>query len=356
MTASAARRGVISRSSTDFYTLGLRLGWEIDIWGRVRATQRTAAFSAYSAEADFLFTQYSIAASVARAYFLVIEAGLQLDVARKSLNALERTNRIVNVQLDNGVATGLDVALSQRDLANARDSVIDAEGAQRLAIRSLEVLLGRYPGALLDSRPELPATPPPPPAGLPSSLLQRRPDLIAAELSVAAAFNNVRAAQAARLPTISLTSTLGGSSTELADVLDPENVAWQVAGNLVGPLFDGGLRQSAVDQGRAQQQQAAAGYAQAALDAFQEVETSLDQNEVLRAREEVLKQAATQANRAFELAQLRYQEGETDLLDVLTIQSTAFAADSALVTVQRALLEEWINLNLALGGDWETAP
>ena len=352
ITASGARGGVLRAPSADSYSLGGQLNWEVDVWGRVRANKRAAALGAYSAEADYQFTQYSIAAAVAQSYFLTIEAGLQLEVARKSLAALTETDRIVNAQRDIGVATGLDVALSKRDLANARDNVFSAEASRRLAVRALEVLLGRYPSALLEARSTLPQTPPSPPAGLPSSLLSRRPDIIAAELSVAAAANSVSAAQAARLPTISLTSTIGGSSTELSDVLDPENVAWQVAGNLLGPLFDGGLRKGAVDEARGAEERAIGAYAQTVLAAFEEVETSLDQNIVLRNREATLREAALQANRAFELAQIRYEEGETDLLDVLTIQSTAFTADSALVSVQRALLEEWIALNLALGGDW----
>ena len=350
--SNASRAGVLRIPSTDSYGAGLQLSWEADIWGRVRATRRAAVMSAYSAEVDFLFSQYSIAAAVAQTYFLVIEAGLQLDVARKSLAALTETDRIVNAQRDIGVATGLEVALSKRDLANARDSVLEAEGGRRLAVRALETLIGRYPGTLLDAPSQLPETPPPPPPGLPSTLLERRPDIVAAELNVAAAFNNISAAQAARLPTISLTSSINGASSELSDVLDPENVAWQVIGNLVGPLFDGGLRKGAVDAARGQQEQAVGAYAQAVLTAFQEVEGSLDQNQVLRKRVAVLREAATQAQRAFELAQIRYEEGETDLLDVLTIQSTAFAADSALVAAERALLDEWIALNLALGGDW----
>ncbi len=352
VTGSAARSGVVEFPSDDSYSIGLQLNWEADVWGRVRAGKRAAVLSAFSQEADFLFTQYSIAATVAQTYFLAIETGLQLDVAKKSLNALQQTDAIVEAQREIGVATGLDVALSKRDLANARDAVLDAEVNRRTALRALEVVLGRYPAGLVSAPPALPAPPSPPPAGLPSSLLERRPDLIAAELSVAAAFNNVSAAQAARLPTISLTSTIGGSSSELADVLDPENVAWQVVGNFFGPLFDGGLRKGAVDQARAQQEAAIGAYAQAAIDAFQEVETSLDQTTTLRARETTLAEAAAQANRAFELSRIRYEEGETDLFDVLTIQSSAFAADSALVSVRRALLDEWINLNLALGGGW----
>ena len=352
VSTSGSRGSAIEIPSADSYSLGLQLSWEADVWGRVRATKRAAALGAYSAEADFLFTHYSIAAAVAQTYFLVIEAGLQLGVAQKSFGALTQTDRIVAAQRDIGVATGLDVALSKRDLANARDAVLEAESAHRIATRALELLLGRYPAALPETPQGLPTIPPPPPAGLPSSLLERRPDLIAAELNVAAAFNNISAAQAARLPTISLTSTIGGSSSDLADVLDPENIAWQIAGNLIGPLFDGGLRKGFVEEARAEQEQAIGAYAQAILRAFEEVESSLDQNVVLRNREAVLKEAAYQANSAFRYATIRYEEGETDLLDVLTIQSTAFAASSALVSIQRALLEEWVALNLALGGSW----
>ncbi|MEL6361771.1 MAG: efflux transporter outer membrane subunit [Pseudomonadota bacterium] len=353
VTGSASRGGVVEFPSSDSYSLGLQLNWEADIWGRVRANKRAAAFNAYSAEVDFVFTQYTIAAAVAQAYFLAIEAGLQLDVANKSLNALKQTDEIVSAQREIGVATGLDLALSRRDLANARDAVLEAEGGQRLALRALEALLGRYPGADLKTRTTLPATPAPPPPGTPASLLARRPDLIAAERSIAAAFNSVSAARAARLPTISLVSTINGSSSELSDVLDPENVAWQLAGNLLGPLFDGGLRKAAADEASAVQLQAVNAYAQAAITAFQEVEDSLDQNTVLRNRREALKDAAKEANHAFEIAQIQYEEGESNLLDVLTIQSTAFAADSTLVSVERALLVEWINLNLALGGSWQ---
>ena len=318
----------------------------------MRTSRRAAAFSAYSAEADFVFSQYALAAAVAQTYFLVIEAGLQKEVSQKSFAALQETNRIVSAQYELGAGSALDLALSRADLAGARASVAEAEGAERNAIRALEVLLGRYPAAELEGRVSLPEAPPPPPAGLPSALLERRPDIIAAELTVASAFNNVQSARAARLPAISLTSSINGSSTELADIVDPENVVWQVAGNLLGPLFDGGLRKARVDEANAGQKLAIAAYGQTALSAFQEVESSLDQNIVLRERALALREAAEQANRAFEIAQLRYQEGETDLLDVLTIQSNSFAADSALVSVERAQLDEWINLNLALGGGW----
>ncbi|MEL6245015.1 MAG: TolC family protein, partial [Pseudomonadota bacterium] len=131
--------------------------------------------------------------------------------------------------------------------------------------------------------------------------------------------------------------------------------AWQAATSLVAPLIDGGLREAQVEQATAEQKQAISAYGQAALDAFQEVEGSLDQNVVLRERATALREAANEANRALRIVRLRYDEGETDLLDVLTIQQRVFTADADLVSIERARLDEWVGLNLALGGDWRAS-
>ncbi len=333
--------------------LGLQVDWELDVWGRIRSGKQAAAASAESAEADYRYAQHSLAAAVSRAYFVAIEAGLQADVARKTFETLTETTRIVTVQEENGLATAQDLALAKSDLANADATLTQAEGAQRDALRALEVLLGRYPAADLKVRTALPATPPPPPAGVPSEILERRPDIVAAERQVAAAFNSLDQAKAAKMPAISLTSSIGGSSNQLSNLLDPANVAWTVGGNLLAPIFDGGARQAQVEISTAEQEQALAAYGQAALDAFNEVETNLDQSTVLREREQSLDAAANEAGEALRIAQLRFNEGESDLLDVLTIQQRVFSTQSALVNVQRARLEQRVNLNLALGGDWE---
>jgi NodT family efflux transporter outer membrane factor (OMF) lipoprotein len=353
LNSSASRGGSVEGASADSYSLGLQASWEADIWGRIRAGDQAASLSAQSAEADYVYSQYSLAAAVAQSYFLAIEAGLQADVAQKNLDALTETDRIVGVQQEFGLATSQDVALSKSDLARTRASLTAARGAQRDALRALEVLLGRYPAADLEVRTALPEMPPQPAPGIPSTLLERRPDIIAAERNVAAAFNSLDQAKAARMPSLSLTGSLGGSSADLANLLNPTNVAWQAATNLVAPLIDGGLRESQVTQANAEQKQAIAAYGQAALDAFQEVESGLDQSVVLLERFASLKVAADEANKALRIARLRYDEGETDLLDVLTIQQRVFSSDADLVSIERARLDEWVGLNLALGGDWE---
>ena len=353
LNSSGGRGGSVEGSSADSFSLSLQASWEADIWGRIRAGNQAAVLSAQSAEADYIYSQYSLAAAVARSYFLAIEAGLQADVAQKTLDALSETDRIVGVQQEFGLATSQDVALSKSDLAHTRASRIAAQGAQRDALRALEVLLGRYPAAELAVRAGLPAMPPQPNPGIPSSILERRPDVVAAERSVAAAFNSLDQAKAARMPSVSLTGSLGGTSPDLSNLLNPTNIAWQAATSLVAPLIDGGLRESQVRQATADQTQAIAGYAQTALEAFQEVENGLDQSVVLRDRSASLRVAAEEANKALRIARLRYDEGETDLLDVLTIQQRVFSSDADFVSIERSRLDAWINLNLALGGNWE---
>ncbi len=353
LSSGASRGGNIEDSGADSYSLTGQASWEIDLWGRIRAGNQAAVLSAEAAEADYVYSQYSLAAAVARAYFLSIEAGRQAETVQNTLNALNETDRIVGVQFEFGLATSQDVALSRSDLARTKASLVAAQGSQRDALRALEVLLGRYPSADVEVRQDLPPVPAPPPPGLPSDLLERRPDIIAAERRVAASFNSLDQAKAARMPSISLTGSVGGSSGDLTNLINPTNIAWQAATSLVAPLIDGGLRESQIEQASAEQKQAIAGYGDAVLNAFQEVEGSLDQTVVLRERAVSLEEAAKEANNALRIANLRYEEGETDLLDVLTIQQRVLSNEGDVVSIERAQLDEWIALNLALGGSWE---
>jgi NodT family efflux transporter outer membrane factor (OMF) lipoprotein len=354
LTASGARSGATDSSRPDAtsLSLGAQVSWEADVWGRLRSGQQGAVASAQAAEADFRAAQQSLAAATAKAYFTAIEAGIQADIARETLEILQEMQRIVNVKHENGMASGQDVALARSDLATARERLTTVEGSQRDAVRALEALLGRYPGADLEVRVSLPDVPSAPPAGLPSEVLERRPDIVAAERRVAAAFNATNQARTAQLPTIGLTGNVGGASSSLSDLLDPANVAWTAGTNLLAPIFDGGRRREAVEVATADQEQALAAYGQAAIKAFSELETNLDQGVIVHQRIADLNEAAAEAERAFKIARLRYDEGEEDLLSVLTIQQRVIGARSSLSSVERLLLEQRINLNLALGGGW----
>ena len=251
------------------------------------------------------------------------------------------------------MASAQDVSLARSDLASARERLTTVEGSYRDAVRALEALLGRYPGADLEIRESLPAVPPPAPAGLPSELLERRPDIVAAERRVAAAFNATSQARAAQLPSIGLTGNVGGASSSLSDLLDPANVSWTAGVNLLAPIFDGGRLREAVEIATVDQEQALIAYGQAAINAFSELETNLDQGVVVQQRIDDLQEAMVEAEKAFRLARLRYDEGEEDLLSLLTIQQRVIGARSSLSSVERLLLEQRVNLHLALGGGWE---
>ena len=349
---NSGRSGNLDAGASGTVGASLDVSWELDLWGRLRSGRRAAVESAAAAEADYQFAQHSLAASVARAYFVAIEARRQNELAAAIVEALEKTQRIVRVQYENGEATQQDLSLIKADVASARESLATAAGSQRDAQRSLELLLGRYPGAELEVANSLPAVPAPPPAGLPSSLLERRPDLIAAERRIAGAINGVDQAKAARLPQVALSGSIGGASNGLSSLLSASNVGWQAAGSLLQPIIDGGARRAQVELATADQEAALAAYVEAALAAFRDVETSLDQGVILREREAQLDIAVAEATRAFEIAQLRYQEGETGLVDVLNIQQRVFSSQSSEIAIERALLDQFVTLNLALGGDW----
>lgn len=347
-----------SRSGSDSSTvssqsLSLQLNWEVDLWGRISAGQQTAIASADAAAADYKYAQHSLAAATSKAYFVAIEAGQQAVILKEVLASLEETSRIVNVQHENGITSAQDVALTKSDLASTREQLIALEASQREALRALEVLLGRYPKGDISVESTLPLVPPMPPLGVPSEILERRPDLIASERLVAAAFNSVKQAKAARLPQLSLTSDIGGASSSLSDITDPANVVWQLAGNLLAPIFDGGTRQAQVDVATAEQEQALASYAQTALNAFSEVETNLDLATTLVQREAELAVAVSGAEKAHRIAKLRHEEGEIALIDLLAMQQRVLQARSNELSVKRLVLDQRINLFLALGGDWK---
>jgi len=195
----------------------------------------------------------------------------------------------------------------------------------------------------------LPNLPSFPPLGIPSSVLERRPDLIAAERQVAAAYSATAQAKVAQLPSFSLTSNVNGASSDLSNVLSPTNVVWQLAGNLFAPLFDGGRGELDIELATTDQKKAIANYKSKALGAFSEIENNLDLGISLAKRETALLEAYQQSEKAYRIADLRYQEGETELLDKLQIQQQTISAQSNLLSIKRSQLEQRINLYLALG-------
>lgn len=330
--------------------LQLQATWELDVWGNLRHAQAAAESDAVAYGLDYAYGRQSLAATVAKSWFVAKEANAQLVIAQELLQQQELTATITQAKRDAGAGVAMDAEVAEANVALAGDAVQRARLALDQARRALELLLGRYPAAELDVARDLPPTPEATPAtGLPAELLERRPDVIAADRRVAAAFHRVESAKAAKLPRVSLDGTLGS-------LLDPSDEVWSIGVNLLAPLLNGSRLDAQVKIANAQQKQALANYVQVGLQAFNEVETALASEHMLRGRLADLTQADQRLASASDIAQARYEAGVISILDLTQVRQQYFSARSTLLNVQSQLLQQRINLHLALGGSFDEKP
>jgi multidrug efflux system outer membrane protein len=331
----------------------LNASLELDVWGRVRYGQAAAQAQYASADADFSYARQSLAALVAKSYFLAVEAGLQQAIARDVLRAAEELLRLARERRRIGVGDDQAVAEAQANVGTYRDTLRQVEYARGQALRALEAVLGRYPAAEVEVAKELAPMPGPVPVGLPSELLERRPDVIAAERRVAVAFDRVEEAKAAQLPRISLTAGGSSVSSELIDLKSHNNPIWSLGGNLIAPIYQGGALRAQVEIRNAEQAQALAEYARTAQRAFGEVEGALSAEVALRDRDAILGENVTDNERALDLAQIQYKVGKIDLRVVAQRQLALYGARTSRLQVQSEQLAQRVNLHLALGGNFD---
>ena len=352
VSALARGGGALSGDSSGLEGAGIFANWEIDLWGRVRAGREAASGQYVAADLDTRYARQSLAALVAKSWFLATEARMQKAIAEEMLAASERQLGLAQDRLRVGRGDEYDVALARANLATFRDSVRQLDLAYRQALRALESLAGRYPAAALEVPAQLAALPGPVPVGMPSELLERRPDVVAAERRVAAAFYRVEEAKAARLPRISLTAAVTSISSELFVLKDRDNPVWSAGASISAPLYLGGALQSQIEIRTAEQKQAVAEYGRVGARAFGEVENALSTAFALEDREAILKQAVTDNARVLELANVRFRVGTGDLRAVSQQSLALHAARTALLRVQSERLVQRVNLHLALGGEF----
>ncbi len=357
--ANLRASGSLGADSSGVQGAGLFVNWELDLWGRIRAGQQASQDQYVSAQLDAEYARQSIAALVARSWFLATEARLQKAIAEDMVAAAGRLLALAQDRLRVGVGNEYDVTAARASLATYRDSVQSLDLAHQQAQRALELLAGRYPAAMLAVPAQLAPMPGPVPVGMPAELLERRPDVVAAERRVAAAFYRVEEAKAAKLPRISLTANVNSISSEVFVLKDRDNPVWSLGAGLVQPLFLGGQLQAQQDVRTSEQKQAVAEYGRVGARAFGEVENALSAEFNLDAREAILKQAVADNARALELANIRYKVGSGDLRAVQQQQLALAGARTALLRVEGERRVQRVNLHLALGGSFEapaTAP
>ncbi|MFK5924377.1 MAG: efflux transporter outer membrane subunit [Verrucomicrobiota bacterium] len=348
----------VLQSLSNQYDLSMDLSWELDLWGRIRAGQSAAVAELQATQTDRAAAQLSVGAQTAKLWFALIETRQQENLARRTVEIFGKTEKILRDKFELGIADeqkGLasQLRLAMSDQATAREALTRQKQQREQISRQLEVLLGRYPGGALSSGVNLPKMPPTPPAGLPASLLDRRPDLVAAERRLAATDKRLLEAKLAMFPTISLTASGGRTSNDLQSLTDGNLSVWSLAGGVTQPVFQGGRIREGINIRKGEAKRALANYEKDALVAFREVEDALAAESYLSRREKDLIAAAKLAAEAHQSADEEYANGVGDVLTMLTAQRQMVLKESERLVIRRVRLDNRVDLYLALGGDFK---
>ena len=354
------RGAAFLKTRANTYNLGLDFAWEADIWGRLK-NLRDAELDRIDAEtALYESARLSLAANVVKAALAAIEARGQIAISRRTLSSLQTNLKILDSRLEAGdlaERAALEISLSRADIARAERAILISQRRLDGARRTLETLLGRYPSGEIDTLAQLPRLVREVPAGLPSDLLLRRPDILAAEARVDAATRELLASRKALLPALRLSGSGGTASTrDISDILNIQNLVWNIGQNLTQPLFRGGRLLAQIRLDEAGREELVYFYAETALEAFREVETALAAESFLKAEVAALTTASTESRRAEELGLGEFEQGLVEIITLLESQRRAFEAESVLLDARLELLTNRIDLHLALGGDFDHLP
>src|SRR5215467_931056 len=335
-----------------YYSYGFSSFWEIDLFGRIRKlneAQRALYFSSEEARRD---VRLVVLSDVAQGYFQLRALDEQLDIAHRTVKSFQETLDLFQKKLEGGAASGLEVARAQAALSNVAAAIPDFERQIVAQENALDLLLARNPGpiprgaALADQH-----DPPDVPAGLPATLLERRPDLREAEQNLITANANVGVAKANFFPTISLTGAFGGTSPQLAE-LTGAGKAWTLAGGLVGPLFTGGRLKNEYRASLALRDQATVSFEKLVTQAFGEVSTSLSAHQQLAKAYREQLHSVEAYRESVQLSYTRYDNGLSSYFEIVDSQIELYPAESSAVTYNLGRKLALVSLYRALGGGW----
>lgn len=338
----------------DTYSAVLIASYEVDFWGRYADQVQSAKATADATRFDQQTTALSVQATVANTFFTIAALQDRIRVARNNLAAAESILEAFRARSVAGTAGGLDIAQQESVVAEQRASLPPLEQQLRQNVYALAILVGKLPEAVkipettLDTV-ALPAVA----AGLPSGLLQRRPDVQFAEAELIAANANTKAAVASVFPNISLTAQGGVESTALSSLLSPSGVLYSLASSFTQPIFAGGALEGGIELNEARFDELVQDYRKAVISAFGDVETALVAVEMTDRQEEAQRAAVVTAQRAYDIAQAQLYSGTIDILTVLNTQRTLFLAQDLLVQARLAHAQAVVSLFRAVGGGWE---
>jgi multidrug efflux system outer membrane protein len=364
--ASRSRESVIRQpvpgarvTSNEYYAAG-GVSYELDLWGRYLRASEAARARLLASELDRETVMLSLSGEVARAYYALRASTSQLERAQETLENREESLRIERIREEGGESDEFTMRRVEAEVEAARTSAHAFELDQARRANALAVLLGRHPREMVENRVALPGelstTVPTLPPGLPSAVLERRPDIRAAEAQLEAAAADTGAAKAALFPSISLTGAFGWASIELEDLFSAPNEEWSAAASLLQPIFRGGSLRAGVRRADAVREERRAEYARTVQVAFQEVLDALQGQSSLRSIEASATVQARALERATELAELRYAEGDISYLELLDVRRDYFQTQIDLISSRRDALANTVDLALALGGELSSVP
>lgn len=351
--APLSRSGSGSSSPQNQYTGSADVRWAPDLWGRIRRTVESEQADSQASEADLAATRLSLQSTLAQTYFRVRLLDAEKALMADTVSAYERSLRTVDNQFQAGVAPRSDVAAATTQLENARGQLQALSWQRDQLVHALAVLQGLPPSKFsLTALDDIPSIAPTVPAGLPSALLQRRPDVVAAEQRVRQANAQIGVTQAAWYPDLTLTAQGGFRSGEWARWLSAPAQFWSLGPALALTLFDGGARQARLQQARASHEAQAALYKQTILDALREVEDVLVELDSLQEEIQIQQRAMAAAEESLRLIRNQYEAGLIDYLSVVQVETSALSARRQWLSLQADRLLLTAELIAATGGDW----
>ncbi len=343
--------------TSSLYGVGVSAFWELDFFGRIRRATESELAQLYATEQSRRAVVLALVADVARSYIDLRDFDRRLEISRRTLESRVAYVQLARDLFEGGKTSELDLHQAEAELARTTSLVHEFEGLVRQKENELSLLLGRNPGEIGRGRglDEL-SLPPATPAGLPSELLDRRPDLREAEELLAASNARIGVAKALLYPSIALTGSFGWESTELGGVFDTQSQAWSLSANLLQPIFNAGQNRRRVEVTESQQRQALYAYERSVLQAFREVEDALVGSRQTSLRRGSERERVLAERKVLELAELRYRGGVSAYLDVLDAQRSLFEAELDETSAMRDEFVSRIDLYKALGGGWPQEP
>jgi NodT family efflux transporter outer membrane factor (OMF) lipoprotein len=339
------------------YAAGINAAYVVDFWGKLAATRQAAVASAMFSRFDQQTVALTVVTSVADAWFTALGDADQLAVQQRNLADAEQTLAVIHGRLEAGTASALDVAQQEALVTGVRATIPALRSQLEQQIIGLGILVGHPPEAVTVQPGTLNTlTLPAVASGLPSDLLQRRPDVASAEAQLIAANFDVKVARAAFFPQIQLTGSAGFEATALATLFGPGAFLTSLAAGLTQPLFDGGTLRGQLEQARGRQAELLADYRKAVVQAFTDVDNALTAWRYMTEQEALQRVAVEVAQRAADIARAQMQAGTVDITTVLTAETTLYGDENTLVQVRLARVQALLNLYKALGGGWNEPP